>query len=316
MNEKEYYPNFDWLRLIFAVQVVAIHCGLAGHVLIAPVPAFLAISGFVVLGSIQRRTVKDFYISRALRILPLLFLMFVIVGMIYGLDAMLQNIKFWLWPMSDSYPENPVVWSLFYEEICYFLLTLLVASGIYRTPWMAVVIFLSFVAITTIHRFEPLHAVWYVLGSAFFLGNVAHFFRDLIAKITPAVAAVLMLASTAIVLTLPYMGFRDMPYLWAHVISFGVMLIFAIAGPKLPRLVIDISYSMYIFHAVVNSLLAKYIPLGVTRFVVVLLMSIPICFAAHFLIERPANKLKRRWIGGIGSYKPQLTASIENQVEA
>lgn len=315
-DSRDYYSNFDWLRLVFAIQVVAIHCGLADHVLIAPVPAFLAVSGFVVLGSIQRRTIKDFYISRALRILPLLFLMFAVVAMTHGLDAMVKNITFWIWPMGNDLPENPAVWSLFYEEICYFLLTLLVVAGTYRTPWSSVAIFIAFAVITTLHRFEPLHAVWYVLGSAFFLGNVAYFFRDRISMIKPGVATILLIASTACVLTLPYMAFREMPYLWAHILSYGAMLIFAIAGPKLPRLAIDISYSLYIFHILVNNYVAKFIPLGWGRFALVLAACIPICLAAWFLVERPVNRLKRNWIGGTKSKTGQLTASMENQVEA
>ena len=66
-----YYNNFDWLRLLLAVQVVAIHCGVTSNVFINPVPVFLAISGFVVLGSMERRPIGQFVISRALRVLPL-----------------------------------------------------------------------------------------------------------------------------------------------------------------------------------------------------------------------------------------------------
>ena len=97
----DYYPNFDWVRLLLAVQVVAIHSGGFNHVFINPVPAFLAVSGFVVLGSMQRRPMGQFFISRALRVLPLLFASFLVIWYISGPKEMLANILFWLWPFGS-----------------------------------------------------------------------------------------------------------------------------------------------------------------------------------------------------------------------
>lgn len=85
------YPNFDWLRLLLAAQVVAIHCGISPTVFINPVPAFLAISGFVVLGSMERRPLPHFFISRALRVLPLLGVSFLAVWFFYDLNAMFKT---------------------------------------------------------------------------------------------------------------------------------------------------------------------------------------------------------------------------------
>src|SRR5471030_2863634 len=109
-----HYPNFDWLRLLFAIQVVAIHTGIGSNVFMNPVPAFLAISGFVVLGSIERRSIGEFFISRALRVLPLLAVSFIAVGIYFSPEEMIKNILFWLWPTGPN-PANPVVWTLIYE---------------------------------------------------------------------------------------------------------------------------------------------------------------------------------------------------------
>lgn len=290
---RDYFPNFDWLRLAFAIQVVAIHCGLASHVLIAPVPAFLAISGFVVLGSIERRPMADFYISRALRVLPLLFLSFVVVGLIYGVPAMLYNIKYWIYPNGDV-PANPVVWTLFLEEVYYFLLSILFVVGVYKKKWPAVLIFLAVGTLTATRTYPIIPAAWYVLGSAFFLGNIAYQFRDRIARIDSRVAIAFLMASSGIVFFLPYVGMRDLPYTWMHIISFGCMLIFAIAGPKLPRLKIDLSYSMYLFHAIIEDPIHKHVGFGFELFALVLGATLPVCFACWYLVEKPALRLKSR----------------------
>jgi peptidoglycan/LPS O-acetylase OafA/YrhL len=305
-----YYPNFDWLRLAFAIQVVAIHCGLANHVLIAPVPAFLAISGFVVLGSIERRPMVDFYISRALRVLPLLFLSFAIVGFIYGVPAMLYNIKYWIYPDGDL-PANPVVWTLFLEEVFYFLLSILFVIGVYKKRWPAVLIFFAVGTLTATRTYPIIPAAWYVLGSAFLLGNIAYQFRDRIARIDARLAIALLFASASIVFFLPYVGMRDLPYTWMHIISFSCMLIFALAGPKLPRLRIDVSYSMYLFHALIGHQIHKHVEFGFVMFALVLVATMPVGLACWYLIERPALRLKSKLTRSKAAFhtEPQAASS-------
>jgi peptidoglycan/LPS O-acetylase OafA/YrhL len=291
--DRTYYPNFDWLRLLLAVQVVAIHCGLGTHVLIAPVPAFLAISGFVVLGSIERRSIKDFYISRALRVLPLLFASFIAVGILYGGEAMLYNIEYWLYP-HGAVPANPVVWTLFLEEVFYILLSILFCVGVYKKEWLVVSLLIVVGSFTAARCYEVLAAAYYVLGSAFFAGNVVYLFRDQVRRIDRRVACALIAVSCISISVLPYMDMQTMPYMWAHILSFGCLLIFAIAGPQLPRLRIDLSYSIYLIHAIVANQYHKFIPFGFELFALVLLTSLPICIACWYLIESPALALKRR----------------------
>ena len=67
-----------------AIQVVAIYSGVTSSVFMNPVPAFLAISGFVVLGSMEHRPIGQFFISRALRVLPLLAVSFIAVEVLKG----------------------------------------------------------------------------------------------------------------------------------------------------------------------------------------------------------------------------------------
>lgn len=104
----EYYSTFDIIRLFLAIQVVAIHSGAFSSVFMNPVPAFLAIGGFVVYGSIERNSVPQFFLNRALRLLPLLFVSFIAVWIAFDFKAMVANVVFWIFPFGEN-PVNPVV---------------------------------------------------------------------------------------------------------------------------------------------------------------------------------------------------------------
>lgn len=288
-----YYPNFDWLRLLFALQVVAIHCGVTTSVFINPVPAFLAISGFVVLGSLERRPIGQFFISRALRVLPLLFVSFAAVWALYGHAEMVKNVKYWVWP-SGAVPVNPVVWSLIYEEVFYALLATLFAIGVYRRKIGPVLICAAVLALTVKYTFVLLPSTWYILGSAFFIGNVMYLFRDSIRKhLNKWVALALFAFLVFKVHGLPYNDIVRHPMIYMDLLSFIAMIAFAIAGPSLPRLKIDISYSLYLTHCIVRNEFFGVLPYGSAKFfIVVLLCTLPICYFSWHLIEKPALGLK------------------------
>lgn len=288
-----YYPNFDWLRLLFALQVVAIHCGVVSTVFINPVPAFLAISGFVVLGSLERRPIGQFFTSRVLRVFPLLFVSFAAVWALYGREEMVKNIKYWVWP-SGAVPINPVVWSLVYEEVFYALLATLFAIGVYRRKLWPALICAAVLALTIKYAFVLIPSTWYMLGSAFFIGNVMYLFRDRIHRHLNKWIAVALLALLLFkVHGLPYNAIVRHPMIYMDMLSFIAMLAFAVAGPQLPRLKIDISYSLYLTHCIVRNEFFGVLPFGSAKFfIVVLLCTLPICYFSWHLIEKPALRLK------------------------
>lgn len=290
-----HYSNFDWLRLAFAVQVVAIHAGIAKWVFINPVPAFLAISGFVVLGSMERNPGVQFFINRALRVLPLLFVSFLVVGYLYGEEEMFHTFLFWLWPFGPE-PINAVVWSLIYEEVFYLLLALLYFAGLYRWIWTPII--LGAVCIYSVATFTwfGLPPGFLMLGCAFFIGNVAYFLRAYIERIPSLAALAVFVASTAWVMTRPYTDIIPHSEFWVDMVSFGAMLVFAVSGPSLPRLKADFSYSLYLFHCILRGELLRFMPIGNFLFSFMLLSTLPICAASWYLIEKPALSLKKRRI--------------------
>ncbi|EER61947.1 acyltransferase 3 [Acidovorax delafieldii 2AN] len=287
-----HYPNFDWLRLFFAVQVVAMHSGAWERVLINPVPAFIAVSGFVVLGSIERRSLTSFFLSRALRVLPLLFVSFLVIGAIFGASEMRQTFLFWLWPMGPA-PLNAVVWTLIYEEVLYVCMAILFVFGFYRRPLLIAV---AFIGSLYFARNPPpfLYPVTYVLISSFLLGSVAYLYRHWIVRLPSMVAIGWFVLGMAGVATLKYSMGSWVDDFFVHLIAIAGALCFAIAGPQLPRLALDLSYSLYLFHLLSRALLMHFIPLGVPLFMAMLATTIPVCVVAWYGIERPFLSLRDR----------------------
>lgn len=297
--DNKFYPNFDWLRVFLAIQVVAIHCGISPTVFINPVSAFLAISGFVVLGSIRRRSIRQFFISRTLRVLPLLFVSFIAVGILYSPTEMFKNIKFWLWP-TGPFPPNPVVWTLIYEEAFYTLLAILFSIGFYKKKLYPVLICITMMLMMNNHIFLFFNSSAYMLGSAFFLGNVIYLYQEQVAKyINKYLATLLFIISIIAVYNLPYIAVARFPKAYIDFLSFATMIIFAIAGPQLPRLKVDLSYSIYLIHVLVIAQLIGFVPLGPRLFVFALLSTLPISFASWHIIEKPALQLKIKLLAKI-----------------
>ena len=119
--------------------------------------------------------------------------------------------------------------------------------------------------------------------------------QGLIRRIHPIIATVFFVVMLAFVFTLPYERVAD-PYRagW-DLLCFAAMLIFCIAGPRLPRIAMDLSYSLYLTHCIVRAFFIGTIPLGFDMFWRLLLISLPICVASWYLIESPALSLKKKF---------------------
>lgn len=294
-EERVYYSTLDLIRLFLAIQVVAIHSGAFSTVFINPVPAFLAIGGFVVYGSIERNSVRQFFINRGLRLLPLLFVSFLAVCIAYDFEAMKYNILYWLFPFGDP-PVNPVVWSLMYEEFFYCLLVLFFIFGIYKYKWVpfALAGLTGFLAWKGFYFGLPAH--FFVLGCAFFIGNLAYIYRKTLRRIPRWVSTILFFVCLFYTYQVPYTSAAFPGRLLGDFASFFAMLLFTISGPQFPRLKFDLSYSIYLIHCLVLAQLVYFIPLGTERlFWIMLLTTLPISYACWFLIEKPALELRHRF---------------------
>lgn len=293
-KDKSYYSNFDWLRLAFAIQVVAIHSGGFDSVLFNPVPAFIAVSGFVVLGSMERRPVRSFFFSRALRVMPLLILSFAVVGVLFGAAEMWKTVLFWIWPLgSNPVPINAVVWTLIFEEVFYICMAFLFAMKFYKNSYVVLSAFaVSLWAAANPPGFLPSSA--YVLFSAFLLGSVVYKFRSVLERVPKWAACAAFAIAMVVSVSLPYGDTAWVRYAVIHSIVIFTALVFAISGPQLPKLPLDISYSLYLFHCIARFYLMRYIPLGVPLFFSMLAVTLPVCLLAWYCVERPALRLRDR----------------------
>lgn len=169
-RSKGFGHGFDFLRVFFAVSIVAWHCvylagsraamldsafWFAGYAL---VPMFFMLSGFLVAGSAMRLDLRNFIINRVLRIVPALAvdvgLSALILGPIFTtltLRAYFGDWDFWEYFLNifgrvqydlpgvfqanvASNRVNGALWTVPYEIGCYILMSGLMLLGWLRFP--------------------------------------------------------------------------------------------------------------------------------------------------------------------------------------
>lgn len=168
--------GFDYMRLILAVAVVAMHTVIVSHgqlieialwesparpVLRLILPMFFALSGFLVSGSLERtRTLGVFLGLRVIRIIPALAVEVLLSALVLGplltsltLGAyfsdpqfaryflnILGHIHYTLPGLFEANPfpriVNAQLWTVPYELYCYASLTLLAVIGAVRRRWL------------------------------------------------------------------------------------------------------------------------------------------------------------------------------------
>lgn len=173
--------GFDYMRLGLSIAVIAFHSvtvssgalaekalwmGPLGPLCFLVVPAFFALSGFLVAGSLQRNDLPSFLTLRALRIFPALLVEVVLSAIVLGslfttlplseyfsssmfreyFLNVLGDIHFYL-PgvfIQPPYPSwvNIQLWTIPFELQCYIGLSLLALARLHKRPvlYMALVV--------------------------------------------------------------------------------------------------------------------------------------------------------------------------------
>jgi peptidoglycan/LPS O-acetylase OafA/YrhL len=293
LRRHEHYPAFDWFRLLLAVEVVGIHTAAVTQVFINPVPGFLAISGFVVMGSIERRPLGQFFTSRAFRILPLLFVSFVFIGARHGWAEMTKAIGYWLWPVGPA-PINPVLWTLIYEEAFYVLLALLFTLGVYRWRHAPLVLAVSCYFLVTMGiASEGIPRTAAYLGTAFFIGNAVYVYREEFGKLPLILVVPVALFTFGFGGTIIHDSVIRSNVLfdtWSYVV---LVVLSVCVGQRAPKPIADLSFSLYLLHALIITEVWRITGYGWTMFWVVLTIALPLCVASWLLIEAPSQRLKQ-----------------------
>lgn len=304
---RERYPNFDVLRLLLAFEVVVAHTWhlldptFGGGSIILAVPAFLAISGFLVLKSYEESGTWGVFIrKRALRILPALVVSMVLCWALFDWSAVQRAFINWITGglIAPGGMMNTPLWSLAWEELAYLCLALLWAAGAYQRPF--VIWCLLATSLFIVHKGRSLPSQYLIilqLMPAFFIGNLAYLHRKWLFNIDPAVPwalLVLVMLST----NLPYLGplinqneasqvaFQAFVVVWVGMAGFKAVSF------RFP----DISYGLYIYHwPILGYLFYRGIASTGTEMTLWLTICLlATCLASWYLVEKPALRLKPR----------------------
>lgn len=296
------YPNFDLLRLFLAVEVAAVHVwatvdpGFQWNAFVMAVPAFLAVSGFLVLQSYSESgSWKAFIRKRALRILPALLLSFVLCWVLFDWAATWNSILNWatggLFTLQGW--ANGPLWSLGWEELAYLLLALLWMFGAYRRPfWIWLLLLLSIGFVWSAAKLDGHTRIIFFLWPAFFIGNLMYLYRGRLLTVSPIVPWIVFYVM------LQWRFVPDAALFGAAALlvvqAFSVVFV-GMAGAKLiPFRFPDLSYGIYIFHYPIVQYL--YWKQGITSLpelslwtaVLVIVFSL----LSWYLVEKPALRFK------------------------
>ncbi len=330
-------PGFNALRLYLSILILAAHSGwiagadvsqdwtgLKGILLLSLVPAFFALSGFLVTGSAVRvAAVTPFLGLRILRIAPALLvevtLSAIVLGPLfttYPLIDYVRDIRFIEYfgnivgrirfELPGVFETNPLpntvnqnLWTLKPEFYCYMLMALMIGVGVLRHRLLLPFALLGLACAGTAaaYRFgfgaQPGNYHWSVAVLHFLAGCVFYQWRDALKMhwllfLGALAAAMLLMAGDR------ELGFLVAPFLTYCVIYIGLLPV------QLPTSInrLDISYGIYLYgFPIQQALIAKFALLhgsGALLFAASLPLTIIFALLSWLYVEKPFLRLKRR----------------------
>jgi peptidoglycan/LPS O-acetylase OafA/YrhL len=331
--------GFDALRLALASLVVVWHSiGFSyggeislqiwrqplGAPFVAVMPAFFAVSGFLVIGSaIRLQSLGTFLAFRALRIVPALAVEITISALLLGaalttvplqdyftshkliayFGSLIGRVRYELPGVFVTNPEprlvNQNLWTIPPEILCYLFIAVVITLGIYRdkVAFLIVVFFL-----VGLNLYKDHIEGWVVsdglvsvrhLVLCFAFGNLLYLWREWI----PYNIWLFMICT---VLALNFLLSPGFVYPALAAASYSTVFV-GLTPLKLPQLVVkgDYSYGIYLFGAPIQQSFVYLCP-GLREFYWNLLFSFPIIFLIAVIswnfVEGPALNLRRRFV--------------------
>jgi len=339
-------PGFDGLRIALSLVILAYHSFLLAPdrsgftfissnfylLIIALVPMFFGLSGFLVTGSALRtRSVRVFLTYRGLRIFPALAVEVTLCALLLGpfmtslsLAEYFSKKQFFSYfgniigfvrmelPgvfLNNPHPKivNGSLWTLQPEFYCYLIMAALMASTlVYRRAWYNWAFVASTALLTACNAlygygnpgdlFPPNVIIYY-----FFSGIAIYHWRAWIPAHPLAFALALAISSLML-------SRQGMVYLAAIPVTYCTVYIGMLRLPRIPLLQNgDYSYGIYLLHFPVLQSLAHLFP-ALRNWWMLLLLAAPLVIALSAVswhwIEKPALRLKKRIL-------PQKT-SVQN----
>ena len=292
------------------------------------VNGFFAISGFLVAASFINRGLKDYAISRILRIIPALFLCVLLT--VFFLGPIFTNLslrEFFLnsqtyaylsngfaifkveWILPGVFEDNirPAVngslWSLPVEARCYLILAVIGFFGLLKDRTLANLCIISVFLFGVIFFSEiPLiggNSKWARPSMYFLIGVFFFINRD-------RVILDHRLAFLAVILI--FSSFGEEWFLYVFPLSFVYLIFYTAYATKyinFDKKIGDISYGIYIYAWPVQQIVADIFPQFTPSWNTIIssLMVIPTAFISWRYIEKPILGYKKRLLGKTDGYR-------------
>jgi peptidoglycan/LPS O-acetylase OafA/YrhL len=329
-------PGFDLLRLVLSLSVVVFHSfqlvngrgwqvGALGPAVSFIVPAFFALSGFLVAGSAVRlHNVRTFLVFRVLRIVPALSVEITLSALVLGpyvtvysirayfsdpeFAAYFGNLVGWIhYHLPGVYLGNPLagivngqLWTIPSELHCYILLAALMLVRVFARPVIMFALLAAGILFETATLFRPAaHAVdvlqsGEMLVLCFLCGNLFYLWRNRIVAHW-GLLVVSALAFWSVGSVYPRAGFViGVPAATYIIVYLGMLRM-----PRIPLLMAgDYSYGIYLYSFALQQAVIWAFPSCRTWWAN-LAVSLPLIMAIAVLswhtIEKPALRL-RKWL--------------------
>jgi peptidoglycan/LPS O-acetylase OafA/YrhL len=358
-GEQKHLPQLDGLRAVAVIAVLVSHLTAFGESGGGyGVALFFVLSGYLITGILQRcrvavedgqsllATLRQFYLRRGLRILPLVYLLLA-AGWLLG-DPEIRKLIWWhLGYVSNflfsvqGYPAKTAhFWSLAVEEQFYLVWPLFIilcprrtmaacigglilASAVFRVmpalPWV------PFPEMLT-----PTVSDALCFGALLTLSEGNRSLARIVDWAGP-LAAVFVAASVAGLIPLGVIGTsaiyfcRGLAFAWviALAVRGNTPLLNNVLGARLPAYIGKISYGIYVFHPFVDALYAHAVErwhVGsmhwAARFSVVTIVTIGLAAISWRFFEAPINALKRYFPYAISGKPPILEGLVSGSTRS
>jgi len=324
-KNKFFKNNFEFLRLICAIQVMLNHSGsefiykyffFIDH--FPGLPIFFFISGYLVFASYDKtQNIKSFYLNRVLRLYPALILAtilgFFLVLQIYSNYKVFdysEAIKWFFYQLSLGQNYNPynidqkinwVTWTLTIEILFYVIVPIFFLNKKY-TKFLVY----SFLIISSIYwcllseinnsliyyiNLTPLKVGWmFMIGSLFYLNfDIIYKYKNYLFY-SIIIIFLIILYNQNNLLFKSYTRGHDLGFIY---FLFLMMFVFWFAYSikiKIFNINFDLSYGIYLYHSLVINFL--WIFFGKSSLFLIIILTLILSIFSWFLIERKFLKLK------------------------